>query len=131
MSATRTNPYHLVIEIAGLPSMNSSGFRNHWARRGEKHRWYEEVRIAVRGRCPARPLTLAQVEITRHSGSRRPDYDNLVQGGKFLLDGLVRSGVLSGDNPGVIGVPIYLWAPAKPRCGHVKIKVLAATGECP
>ena len=68
------------------------------------------------------------MEITRFS-SREPDFDALAQGGKFLLDGLVKCGVLEDDRPSVIGQPSYVWSKASPKQGKVRISVYEQTVE--
>ncbi len=115
--------YSLDITIPGLPPMNTSDGGN-WQRRFRaKKRWEREVFTATRGMLPEKPLDRARVTITRHSGSRRPDFENLTQGGKALLDGLVKVGVIADDRPEVIGQPDYLWEPAPPKHGKVRIQV--------
>jgi hypothetical protein len=76
-------------------------------------------------RWPEKPLDRAMVTITRCSMAE-PDYDNLVQGGKFLLDGLIRAGVIKDDAPSVIGRPDYQWEKAPRGKGCVRIRVESA-----
>lgn len=118
---------NLDITIPGIPPMNTAGPHggSHWGRTTTKRQWESKVVAAVLealGRWPAQPLERARVTITRAS-TREPDYDNLTQGGKFLLDGLVKAGVLVDDSPRVIGRPEYRWEQAAPAQGYVRIQV--------
>lgn len=117
----------LDLTIPGLPPMNTAGPHggSHWSRTRIKRQWEGHVCAAVLtalGRWPAAPLERARVTITRCS-TREPDFDNLAQGGKFILDGLVKAGVLADDSPKVIGRPEYLWEPAPAAQGCVRVRV--------
>lgn len=119
----------LDLTIPGLPPINTAGPHggSHWARTTTKRQWEGKVCAAVLealGRWPAQPLSRARVTITRAS-TREPDYDNLTQGGKFILDGLVKAGVLVDDSPAVVGRPEYLWERAPRGMGSVRIQVQA------
>ena len=114
--------YHLKLDLPGLPRINTSDNRHWRVRQREKKDWYFLVWIESHRFVPESPLVRAQVRITRHSSSE-PDYENLTQGGKHILDGLVRAGVLADDKPSVIGQPEYRWEKAPPRKGHVTVEV--------
>lgn len=116
----------LDLTIPGLPPTNSSDKLNRWVWRKLKKDWEALVITAVLEACGRWPATLdqARVTITRCS-TREPDYDGLVQGAKFLLDGLVRAGVIRDDKPSVIGQPVFAWEPAAPGKGCVRIRVEA------
>lgn len=120
----------LQLTIEGLPPMNTSDSRgSHWSHSKLKRTWGNRVWAAVRLAYPGtgkppKPLERAHVTIVRCSQSE-PDYDNLVQGGKFLLDGLVLAGVLKDDKPSVIGRPDYLWERRPRGKGCVRIRVEA------
>ena len=110
--------------------MNSADGHSRWKRYAAKKTWEGAVAAAVLtelGRWPAAPLARARVEITRCS-TTEPDYDGLVAGGKFLLDGLVRAGVLEDDNPRVVGQPVYRWERAKRGAGCVRVVVTDEEG---
>lgn len=114
--------YRLDISLPGLPPMNSAD-ATHWrTRRAIRLKWEAAVWHATIGKRPEKPLVQARVTIVRRS-TREPDFENLTQGGKFLLDGLVRCRVLADDSPAIIGQPTYLWEKAPPRKGHVSITV--------
>lgn len=113
------------LTIPGLPPMNTSDRVSPWAHRKLKKNWESHVCVAVLealGRWPEAPFQRARVTITRCSTSE-PDFDNLVQGGKFLLDGLKVAGVIVDDSPDVIGRPDYHWESAPPGKGCVRIRV--------
>lgn len=120
-----TDRYHLTIVLDGLPPMNSAdGF--HWRKRQRLRKQWErrvsaEVLASDAGK-PPKPLESARVTVTRCS-AKQPDADNLAQSGKWILDGLVKAGVLADDAPSVIGQPLYQWEPAKPKHGRVVVTV--------
>lgn len=117
----------LDLTLDGLPPMNTADRTHHWSAYRLKRAWEGKVCAAVLhelGRWPERPLDRARVTITRCS-TREPDFENLTQGGKFLLDGLVKAGVIVDDSPGVIGRPEYLWVKGEPAKGSVRIQVEA------
>ena len=89
----------------------------------EKRHWEESVYWATVGETPVEPLERASLRIVRHSSGPEPDFDNLVQGGKFLADGLVKAGVLADDKPSVVPVREYLWEKCKRGEGRVCISV--------
>lgn len=120
----------LELVIAGLPPTNAADRRSPWAYHTLAKRWQARVVGAVLetlGRWPAQPLERAHVTIVRCS-NREPDFDGLVAGGKHLLDGLVKAGVIADDRMSVIGAPEYLWEKIGPGKGHVRIRV-EAVGE--
>ena len=118
-------PYHLRLEMLGVPSMNTADNRHWRVRQKEKLRWYVRVRMAAMAARKGWPrLSRARVRITRcTAANRQPDFENLAQGGKFILDGLVKCGVLLDDNPDVIGQPEYRWEKAKRGEAHVIVEV--------
>jgi len=114
--------YCLDFTIEQLPPMNTADGLHWRTRNGIKKQWEVLVWQHILNLRPRFPLRKAFVEITRHS-SMEPDYDNLVQGGKFLLDALVINGVIRDDNPAVVGKPHYHWVKASPKKGKVRIVV--------
>lgn len=120
----------LDLTLDGLPPMNTADRTHHWSAYRLKRAWEGKVCAAVLhelGRWPERPLDRARVTITRCS-TREPDFENLAQGGKFLLDGLVKAGVIADDSPKVIGRPTYLWERAPRGGGCVRINVRPVGG---
>lgn len=79
------------------PSYNRFGGRkNVWEYREEKKRWEQLVKLKCRP-VPEKPLSRAVVRITyffRTKGRRDPDNYS----GKFILDGLVRAGIICDDS---------------------------------
>ena len=114
--------YSLEFTVNQLPPMNSADGL-HWRKRNTiKKSWEILVWKEILNRRPVLPLRFARVAVTRHS-SVHPDYDNLVQGSKMILDALVQNGVLRDDKPGVIGYPNYHWVKAAPKKGKVVVTV--------
>lgn len=62
-----------------------------------KKRFFWTTREQTRNRH----LGAVRLELIRH-GLQVMDYDNLVSTGKLLIDAIVKTGVLSDDNPDVI-----------------------------
>lgn len=115
----------LDITLPGLPPTNTADRRSPFVYHALSKRWKKRVTVAVLEalkRWPSQPLDRARVTIVRRS-TREPDFDGLVHGGKFLLDGLVLAGVIVDDKPSVIGQPVYRWEPAKRGQGGVQIVV--------
>lgn len=103
----------LDVTIPGIPPINSAGHHggNHWSRTQIKRQWESKICVAVLdalGRWPEAPLDRAEVTLIRRSASE-PDFDNLVGAQKFILDGLVKAGVIADDSPKVIGRPDVRW----------------------
>ena len=96
------------IELPGLTPINTADGFDRWVRKKSKDRWMKEVAAMVHGHKPKEPFQYAQIIICRYSKTR-PDYDNLVQGGKFLLDGLVSSKIILDDDWECVGRPLYDW----------------------
>ena len=118
--------YRLEIDIEGLPPINSADAPNRWKRHKQRKLWKQLVWAHTIGKRPSAPLPRAHVSITRCS-SVEPDPANLGEGAKFILDGLVESGILVDDDRMTIGMPDLLWEPAPPKKGHVRILVEEAT----
>lgn len=89
------------IVLKGVPpSLNqTAGRANVWEYRENKKKWTEAVQWEVRA-CkyrPREPLQMASVRITYFfPDARRRDADNYC--GKYILDGLTRSGVIADDD---------------------------------
>jgi len=128
MSDTPTpKNYTLLIRLEGLPLMSNQLLRGHWRKKhGHALKWKLAVSLASHMKRPRDPLERATLTLTRCS-SMRPDHDGLVSGFKSVIDGLVECGVLANDKFENIGVPVYLWAKAPLRKGHVLIEVLEVT----
>ena len=126
-------PYHLRLEIPAVPELNSAGYRHWRVRQKERNAWYEWVRWGVLGawageygewsEYPAPKSGRARLRLTRCTAGRGPDYDNLVQSFKHIIDGLVKCGLLLDDTPAVIGQPEYRWEKVKRGEAHVIVEV--------
>ena len=120
----------LELEIPGLPPINSSDRLTRWTAIKLRNKWTSAVCTAVlvsAGKWPE-PMKRAKITITRCSATR-PDYDNLVQGGKHLIDGLRRARVILDDDHDTIGEPVYLWeyAPRSAGCVRIRVEEVGAT----
>ncbi len=117
--------YSLAIELPGLPRMVNDLGRCHWGVKTKHNRYWDIViraQILKDHKFPDLPLPKAQVTLTRFS-SAEPDFDNLANSFKCCMDSLVKCGVLSDDNPKVIGQPTYVWEKCSPGGGKIKIEV--------
>lgn len=141
MAEPKTLLYHLELRIPYLPPMNTSATRRH---RMKQHRETAQVRqnvvMLTQGRRPPQPLTRARIICERHSGSQRPDEENLAMTFKSWIDGLCKSewrkdknapggrrwiqraDVLADDSPEVLD-RAYRWFPAPPNKGFIRIVV--------
>jgi len=115
--------YLLEFTVDGLPRTTNQLTRMHWRM---KHKHSVEWKRTVWAKCwhlkPPAPLGKAKLTLTRLS-SQECDFDGLVSSFKHVIDGLVDSGVLTGDTMSIIGQPTYLWEKCAPRKGHIKVKV--------
>lgn len=122
----------ITLTLDGAPSMNSADNRHWRTRNKEKKLWYARVEselMMLRPQISGTPWGKASITITRcTAASRAPDFENLAQGGKFILDGLVRSKVILDDNPDVIRQPVYKWERAKRGDAHVIVEVQQEEG---
>lgn len=116
--------YRLEIEIPGLPKTVNELGRKHWAVK-KKHNdvWNAAISANTVGRRPQKPLRQALVILTRYS-SVEPDFDNLVNSFKCVIDSLIKCGVLDDDNPKTIGHPVYMWSKCKRKDGKIKIEIV-------
>lgn len=130
-----TQPYTLTLVLDGLPKVIANA-RMHWrVKHNEMQAWKSKVFYAIQPNArPKKPLAKAKITLTRHS-STCPDYDNLASSWKGAIDGLVMAGIIIDDNMNVIGMPDFRWEKAKPKEGHVTIKVegmqVCANNELP
>ena len=92
----------------------------------EKQTWAE---LIFYNTLPRPPYPLARAKVTLHyffKDKRRRDPDNY--SGKFILDGLVKAGILQDDSFSVID--LELKASVDPlRRGYTEIKIETANGE--
>ena len=142
MTEPKTLLYHLELVFDYLPPMNTKATRGHPMR---LHRQAKQIRQLVVGRvgnkhAPPEPLTHARIICERHSGSKRPDPENLAMSFKAWIDALcksqtkknkkapggysfiLRADVLVDDAPEVLERE-YRWFPAPPKKGFIRIVV--------
>lgn len=124
---TSTSPYKLSIELLGLPTRFNQGQGAHWTtRHRESQKWHKRLlgkMILTRSSPPPIPLKKAQLILTRYS-SRAPDYDNLVQSMKPVIDALKKCLIIHDDSMAIIGRPDYRWEKTGLREGKILIQVL-------
>ena len=115
--------YYLLMTIDELPIIFSNA-RAHWR---EKHkdtkRWDNIIRCKVPlNQRPHVPLKKAQLTLVRCS-SVCPDWDNLANSWKHVVDSLVTNKILSDDSFKVIGMPKFTWEKARPTEGKIVIEI--------
>lgn len=117
--------YRLEFEIPGLPKRYNEVSRGWRIRSNESQKWHRLVGLVVSGKRPPLPLVRARLILTRFS-SASPDADGLVSTFKFVIDGLVKSGILLDDRWENIQMPHYQWkkVPAKHGKIHVVVEEL-------
>ncbi len=109
-------------KIMGLPKSSNTLLRRHWALVSkEKKMWHHFVLVNCMT-YEAEPMTKARLTLTRYS-SVEMDADNLAASFKFVVDGLVKAGVILDDKPSVIGQPQYFWKKTTPKNGHITVRV--------
>lgn len=108
-----------VDELAPGPNGPRGLLRMHWA---SKKRIRDRWTTLIREQRPAKwkPVK-GHVIVTRHS-SREMDKDNLYASCKFVLDALVRAGVIADDSPEHITLDAR-WQKGK---SHTTIEVISA-----
>lgn len=119
-------PYRLEFEFPGLTRMtnNSGRSKTHWR---DKQKERDQLQRTVASLLlahprPQSPLRYAHLTLTRHS-SVAPDPDGLVAGFKFVVDALVKFGILVDDRYTEIGMPKYLWKKCPAGKGHLSVIV--------
>jgi Holliday junction resolvase RusA-like endonuclease len=88
----------MIYRINDIPPSNNKyiGRDDRWKYQEVKKDWQNLIHILCRPK-PKNPLQKATVKITYHfKDDRRRDPDNY--SGKFILDGLVRAGILADDS---------------------------------
>ena len=101
------------------PSLNALN-RLHWAPLSKlKREWEEEIFWLAKAQGWRKPLKKAQVRIIYYlGGNYRYDKDNRTP--KFIMDGLVKAGVIEDDNARVVDLD---WEPdpGKPRRTEIRV----------
>lgn len=117
----------LELRLPGLPKSPNVLLRRHWSFVSrEKSKWHKlvasQIDYETHKHLGGEPLKKARLTLTRHS-AREPDSDNLIASFKFVVDALVKCGVLLDDKPSVIGIPTYKWEKASPKNGHITVLI--------
>lgn len=118
------------ITMAAIPpSMNEFAGKCGWKYRDEKKKWTALVLAACLacGDTPVQPMAKAMVRIDYYfPDRRRRDPDNY--GGKLLMDGLTRAGVIADDS--FAHVSISLHAHVDRQNPRTEICVVPMWGKC-
>ena len=92
-------PKNNIITVYGeLPDLNTiiDQSKSHWANYSKMKKTYTS-RVA-QAAIGAKRVKKADIDITYYCKNRRKDPDNIIGGGnKFVLDGLVKAGVIEND----------------------------------
>lgn len=115
--------YEIEFTLPGLPKVVNATAGHHYRRKhAEMSTWVDRVALAVARHKPKAPLAKAYLKLIRHSYVC-PDPDGLVSGFKYVVDGLVKNGVLVDDKMSVIGMPDYRWEKAHQKKGFITVSV--------
>lgn len=113
----------ITIIIKDLPKMPNSLLRKHWAIiTKEKNKWHTYTKLCLGLGKPKEPFKKARLVLTRFS-TREPDYDGLVGSFKYVVDGLVKAGVIIDDKVSVIGQSEYKWVQAKKVDQRIEVTI--------
>lgn len=111
------------LTINDLPKMPNTLIRKHWAViTKEKNKWHGLVKLFLRSQVPKAPFKKAKLVLTRFS-TRAPDYDGLVGSFKYVVDGLVKAGVIVDDKVSVIGQSQYKWEKCKKLEQRIEVTI--------
>lgn len=112
------------------PGGNALHRMNHWQVRKSREEWGLSAQIAaadaLRGQS-WEPLEYCQIAVTWRCRVRRTrDWDNLISGLKPLIDGLVRAGVIRGDDTSCL---LHL-GPFRVEVGSERDETILEVREC-
>ena len=119
-----------VYRIDGIPPSNNkyAGRENSWDYRRDKKMWGEIVFFSTTSNRPKAPLDKAIVILTYHFPTKgRRDPDNY--SGKFLLDGLRQSGVITDDSFDHISLFLTKGEPNKKPYVQIEVIEVLTGGE--
>lgn len=117
--------YQLKLEINGLPKTVNALGRKHWAVKVKHNRFWEKLvgyEIFKQNLKPSEPLKKAKIEFVRYS-SIEPDFDNLVNSFKVIMDALIKNGIIIDDKPSIVGCPTYAWEKCKKKEGKITVEI--------
>jgi Holliday junction resolvase RusA-like endonuclease len=111
------------LTINDLPKMPNMILHAHWRNvQAESKKWHGLVKIYLRHNVPKAPFKKAKLILTRYS-MREPDYDGLVGSFKYVVDGLVKAGVIVDDKFSVIGKSEYKWEKCKKIDQRIEVSI--------
>lgn len=120
----------ILLVIPGTPPSLNQWSRMHWAKAARiKKQWENDILWAFLaiGRTWKKdefPYQKAHVKVTYYfTTNRRRDADNLNL--KFILDGIVKAGIIKDDSTNIIGQPEVSWAVDK-KNPRVEIEIQQA-----
>jgi Holliday junction resolvase RusA-like endonuclease len=108
---TDSVPHTEILEMAALPpTLNdiiATARRHHFASASQKKFWTNAVALACANMM--RFDGEVHLEFVWFVKNRRRDPDNITAAQKYILDGLVKVGILTDDNFGVVKSPVIHW----------------------
>lgn len=110
------------VEIPGAPPLLLNA-RLHWrdVNKGRK-KWHKWTALALHGKVPPEPWERACIVFTRRTAANAaPDFENLASGFKWVLDAVVRAGVVVDDSPDHVEL-YYQWEKALPKRSSIRIQ---------
>lgn len=114
--------YEIFFEIKGLPKLTNVIGHSHWTVKYRNTKlWKKNVWIMCIGKKPSLPLKKALIRLKRHS-SAQPDFDNLANSFKPILDGLKEAGIIEDDGPDFVKVD-YCWMFTQSKMGRITVHV--------
>lgn len=109
--------------VNGLPKMPNQLLRKHWAVISqEAKKWHILVHYHTLKQKPAKPHQKVKAEMTRFS-TQEPDRDGLSGSFKYVMDGLVKAGIMVDDKPSVVVECIYKWEKSKLADQRIEVKI--------
>lgn len=109
--------------INQLPKMPNQLLRKHWtviSREGKK--WNTIVYLVASQFRPKKPFPKVALTLTRFS-TREPDRDGLAGSFKYVVDGLVKAGIIVDDKPSIVVECGYFWQQAKQKEQRIEVIV--------
>jgi len=119
----REAPYALIISVPDVPPLNTASDLTWKQKRNYRKKWEKIIFGYSYNQRPTSTLRHAIVSITRHTSGRAPDYDNLVQSAKVVVDPLIKCGIIHDDNPETIGRLVVKWRKSKTGYKHTTVYV--------
>jgi len=115
--------YALIITIHDVTPCNTASDFSWKQKRGHRQRWEKIIFGYTLGQRPTNPLPFAKITVTRHTPGTAPDYDNLVSSNKWIIDPMIKCGIILDDKPSVIGRVDAHWRRCRSGKKHTTIYV--------